>query len=629
MKNLYITLSFMLATMAVTAQNKDTKTADKHFDRFEYVEAAEEYLKLADKGKADGYVYKQLADSYYNIFDYKNAVKWYDKAIAAGSADSETYYRYSQMLKASGRYEEANKQMQKFAKMVPNDQRAVIFMEDPNYLPKLKKQAKLFDEKVLDINDEKYGSFGPVLTDDNSLYFTSARNKARKTYGWNDQPYLDLYMATYNANGTFSEPMPVDGVNSKWHDGPAAVTTDGKTMYFASESFKENKQFERNKEANSKEGQLYLYKATKQGDTWGNVQPLPFNDKRWSSSDPAISKDGKTLYFASDREGSVGDTDIWMVEVKGANSYGEPVNLGKRVNTEGKENFPFITDDGHLYFTSNARSGFGGYDIYVVDLAGGGEPMNVGAPINSPQDDFSFTFNTTKNMGYFASNRSGMDKLYSATPVCGVEAIVMVKDINTGKPLASAKVAILDEKNNVIESRMTGADGKVSYAVDCDRAYTVQVTASKYESNSFPIAETHGGKVMVAADLKPIKEIVVIPVLDLKPIFFEFDKSNITKEAAFELDKVVEAMNDDKEMVIMVKAHTDNRGSDKYNMRLSNRRAKATVQYIISKGIAKDRISGEGFGESEPKVDCKDNCTEEQHAENRRSEFIIVKMTKE
>ncbi|NDI98474.1 OmpA family protein [Flavobacterium sp. LaA7.5] len=629
MKNLYITLSFMLATMAVTAQNKDTKAADKHFDRFEYVEAAEEYLKLANNGKGDGYVYKQLGDSYYNVFNYKEAVKWYDKAVAAGNPESETHYRYAQMLKAAGRYEEANKQMQQFAKMVPNDQRAVIFMKDPNYLPKLRNQAKLFDEKVLDINDEKYGSFGPVLTDDNTLYFTSARNKARKTYGWNDQPYLDLYMATYNANGTFSEPVPVEGINSKWHDGPAAVTADGKTMYFASESFKESKQFERDKDANAKIGQVYLYKATKQGDTWGNVQPLPFNDKRWSTGNPAISKDGKTLYFASDREGSIGDNDIWKVEIKGANSYGEPVNLGTKVNTEGKETFPFITDDGHLYFSSNARSGFGGHDIYVIDLANGGEAMNVGAPINSPQDDFSFTFNTTKNMGYFASNRSGMDKLYSATPVCGVEAIVMVKDANTGKPLASARVAILDEQNNVIESKVTGADGKVTYNVDCDRPYTIQAIADKYEGNTFPIAKTNGGKVMVSAGLKPIKEIVAPPIVNLKPIFFEFDKSNITQEAAFELDKLVELMKDDQKMVIMVKAHTDNRGSDKYNMRLSSRRAKATVQYVISKGIAKERISGEGFGESQPKVSCGENCTEEQHAENRRSEFIIVEMTKE
>lgn len=616
----------MLAGMAVTAQNKHTKSADKHFNRFEYVEAAEEYLELVEDGKADAYVYKQLGDSYYNVFNYTEATKWYEKAVAAGASDTETYYRYAQMLKASGRYEEANKQMRKFSAMAPNDQRAVLFNQDPDYLPKLRNQSKLFDEKLLDINHEKYSSFGPVLTDDNTLYFTSARNESRKTYGWNEQPYLDLYMATYNTNGTFSEPVPVEGVNTKWHDGPAAVTADGKTMYFASESFKESKQFERDKEANAKVGQVYLYRATKQGNSWGNVQPVPFNDKRWSTGNPAVSPDGKTLYFTSDREGTMGETDIWKVTVKGNNTYGEPENLGKKVNTEGRENFPFITEDGKLYFASNGRSGFGGYDIYVIDTEDSSdEAMNVGAPVNSPQDDISFSYNKSKKMGYFASNRSGVDKLYSATPVCGVEAIVMVKDADTGKPLAMAKVSILDEQNNVIETRTSGRDGKVTYNIDCDRAYTVQVSADKYENNTFPIAKTDGGTVEISADMKPIQDIVTEKEVKLNTIFFAFDKSNITKEAAFELDKLVEAMKANPEMVIMVKAHTDNRGSKGYNQSLSNRRAKSTVQYVISKGIARDRISGEGYGESQPKVACGGNCSEAQHAENRRSEFLIVK----
>lgn len=616
----------MLAGMAVTAQNKYTKEADKHFGRFEYVEAAEAYKELVEDGKGDAYVYKQLADSYYNVFNYKEAVKWYDKAVAAGNADAETYYRYAQMLKAAGRYEDANKQMRQFASMAPNDQRAKLFMKDPNYLPKLRNQSKLFDEKKLDINDEKFASFGPVLTDDNTLYFTSARNEARKTYGWNDQPFLDLYMSTWNANGTFSEPVPVEGVNSKWHDGPAAVTADGKTMYFASESFKESKQWQKDKDVNAKIGQVYLYRATRQGDSWANVQPVPFNDKRWSTGNPAISKDGKTLYFTSDREGSVGDTDIWKVEVKGNNTYGEPVNLGPKVNTEGRENFPFITEDDKLYFASNGRPGFGGYDLYVIDLKNNsGEAMNLGAPVNSPQDDISFSFNNSKNMGYFASNRSGVDQLYSATPVCGVEAIVMVRDANTGKALATARVSILDDKGNVIETRTAGADGKVTYNIDCDRAYTIQAAADGYENNSFPIAKTKGGQVTVSADLNPVEVRIKYPVFEAKDIYFEFDKSNITKEAAFELDNLVEAMKKNPELTIMVKAHTDNRGSDRYNQALSSRRAKATVQYLISKGIDKARISGEGFGESQPKVECAPNCTEEQHAQNRRSEFMIVK----
>jgi outer membrane protein OmpA-like peptidoglycan-associated protein/tetratricopeptide (TPR) repeat protein len=598
MKNLYITLSFMLA-MSMAAQNKDTETADKHFARMEYVEAAQEYQKLP----GDPYVYKQLAESYYNVFNTKEAAKWYAKAIETPQ-DAETYYRYAQMLKAEGRYEEANKQMQTFASMMPNDQRAIEFKKDPNYLPKLRNQAKLFDEKLLDINDDKYGSFGAVLTDDNTVYFTSARNTARKTYGWNEQPYLDIYQSTYNENGTFSEPVPVSDLNTKWHDGPVAVTADGSTMYFASESFQEKKQFERDRDNNLKLGQVFLYRSKKQDGKWSEPEMLPFNDKRWSTGNPSISRDGKTLYFASDREGTMGGNDIWKVEVMADNQYGEPVNLGPKVNTEGRESFPYITDDNKLYFASESRKGFGGLDIFVIDLAKGTDAMNVGAPVNTPQDDFAFTFHNQKNIGLFSSNRSGVDKLYSATPVCGVEAIVMVRDSKTGQPIAASRVAILDDRNNVIETREAGADGRVSYAIDCDRAYSIQASMEGYVTGTFPINKTKGGEVNIAANLDPIEVIVQDTVVVLNDIYFEFNKSNITREGAAELDKLVEAMRANPEMVIMAKAHTDNRGSDQYNMNLSNRRAKATVQYVMSKGIAKERISGQGYGESQPKVNC-------------------------
>jgi len=620
MKNLYITLGFMLATMAVTAQTKETERADKLYAKLDYIDAAKEYQKL----EPTPYTYKQIAESYYNIFNSKEAIQWYAKATAT-QQEADIYYHYAQMLKAEGKYEEANVQMKKFASIAPSDQRAILFNQDPNYLPKLKSQSKLFDEKVLDINDDKYGSFGGVLANDNSFYFSSTRNTARKKYGTNEEPFLDLYTATYNANGTFSEPVPVSDLNTKWHDGPAALSADGKTMYFNSESFNEKKQFEKDKAMNLKLGQVFLYKSVKEGDKWGEAQLLPFNSKEWSTQNPSISKDGKTLYFSSDRTGTIGGQDIWKVEVKADNTYGEPVNLGPKVNTEGKESFPYITDDNKLYFSTDRPGGLGGLDVFVIDFAKGTDAKNVGAPVNTAKDDFAFSFNTTKNIGFFSSNRSGVDKLYLATPVCGVEAAIVVRDVKTGKILPGSRVAILDEKNNVIETRTAGADGKVDYSIDCNRAYTIQATMSGYENGSFPIAKTNGGTVNVAADLKPIEEIVTEKEVVLNPIYFEFDKSNVTQEGAFELDKLVEAMKANPEMVVMAKSHTDNRGSDKYNMSLSNRRAKSTVQYIISKGIAKERISGQGYGESEPKVNCGENCTEEQHAQNRRSEFLIVK----
>lgn len=609
--------------ISVAAQNDDTKTADKLYGQFEYVDAAKEYLKLANSGKGNAYVHKQLADSYFNVFDTKNAAKWYAKAIES-KQDSETYYRYAQMLKAEGKYEEANKQMQKFATMAPGDQRALEFKKDPDYLPKLKSQTKLFDEKLLtDISDEKYSTFGPVLTDDNTFYFTSTRNTLRKTYGRNEEPYLDMYQATYNSDGTFSAATAITDINTKWHDGPAVVTADGQTMYFASESFKNGK-FEKDKPG-QQTGFIYLFTATKQGNSWTNIQPVPFNGEKWSTGNPSISKDGKTLYFASNRDGSMGGTDIWKVEVKGNNTYSEPVNLGPTVNTEGRENFPYVTDDNKLFFASDGRKGFGALDIFMIDMNRSGEAINLGLPINSPQDDFSFTFNNKQNIGFFASNKTGVDKLYLASPICGVEALVTVKDSKTGKVLPMAKVSILDDRQNVIETRVADNNGIVSYSVDCDKAYVVKASMDGYLNKTETVAKTRGGVVNIEASLDPIGGIITERGISLNEIYFEYDKSFITKEGAAELDKLVQALNSNPTMVIMVKAHTDNRGSEEYNMNLSDQRAKATVQYVLSKGIAKERISGQGYGESELKVKCGENCTEEQHAANRRIEFLIVK----
>lgn len=622
MKNLYITLSFVIASMTLSAQNSDTEKADRLFARFEYVDAANEYLKLAEGKKADAYVYRQLADSYFNVFNTAEAAKWYAKATET-QQDAETYYRYAQMLKADGKYAESNKQMLKFASLAPNDQRAAEFRKDPNYLPKLKSQTKLFDEKSLDINSDK-SDFGAFLTNDNTLYFATARNKARKNYGWNEEPFLDLYKSTYNADGTFSEPVPVTEINTKFHDGPAAVSADGNTMYFASESFNEG-DFEKDKAKKLKYGQVYLYKATKDGDKWTNIKALPFTSKAYSTSSPSLSRDGKTLYFSSNMPGSLGGNDVWKVAVNADGTYGTPENLGKSVNTEGNESFPFITDDNRLYFSSDGRKGFGGLDVFVIDLNRNTEAQNVGAPVNTEKDDFAFSFNTAKNIGFFSSNRSGDDNIYLATPVCGVEVATLVRDARTGKTLSEAKVSILDEKKNVIESKITQANGEAFYSVDCNRAYVIQVTRDGYESNTFPVAKTNGGTVKIAADLQPIDVIVKETEVALNEIFFEFDKSNITKEGAYELDKLVQAMKANASLEIMVKAHTDSRGSDQYNLNLSDRRARATVQYVLSKGIAKARISGKGYGESEPKVDCRENCTEEDHAKNRRSEFLIVK----
>ncbi len=620
MRNLYVTLSFVMVSGILSAQNQNTKTADKLFDRYEYVDAAKEYLKLAEGSKADNYVYKQLAESYYNVFNTKEAVKWYAKVVEQ-KQDAETYYKYAQMLKAEGNFKEADKQMQQFAQLAPNDQRAKTFVSNPNYLPELKGQTKLYDIAKSDVSSDKT-DFGAVLTNDNNVYFASARNTSKRNSNFNDEPYLDIYKATYNANGTISDAVAVDNLNTRWHDGPASITNDGNTMYYGSESFNE-KEFTKDKAKNSKFGKIYLYKATKEGDKWANSKPLPFNNKEYDVRNPSISKDGKTLYFSSNMPGGFGGEDIWKVSVNG-DEYGTPENLGAKVNTEANESFPFITDDNILFFSSNGKTGFGGLDVFKLDLNKGTEAINVGEPVNTSKDDFAFTYNATKKVGFFSSNRDGVDNIYKADPVCNVQALVRVKDAKTGKVIEGATVLLVDEKQKTVSNQTTALNGETLTGVLCNTAYSAQVSKQGYESGVFEVAKAENEQVVVEALLTPIMPIITEREVILQPIYFEFNKSNITAEGAAELDKLVMVMNEYPNMVIFAKSHTDSRGSDKYNMNLSDRRAKSTVQYLISKGIAKDRISGQGFGESEPKVACKP-CTEEQYAQNRRSEFLIVK----
>jgi outer membrane protein OmpA-like peptidoglycan-associated protein/tetratricopeptide (TPR) repeat protein len=621
MKNLYITLSFVALSFTVVAQNQDTKAADKLFNRYEYVDAAKAYLKLVENGKSTDYVYKQLADTYYNMFNTTEAIKWYAKATEM-KQDAETYYRYAQMLKANGKYDEANKQMQKFAAAAPNDMRAVAFKKEPNYVPQLMDKTKLYNVEPSAISGDK-SDFGAVLYD-NSVYFVSARNGARKNYGWTDEPFLDIYRADYNSDGSVANAVEVTELNSKFHDGPVTVTADGKTMYFSSDSFRE-RIFQKDKANKLKLGRNSLYKATYEGGKWGNIALLPFNSNEFSTSNPSVTRDGKTLYFSSNRTGSLGGVDIWKVDVKEDGTYGEPQNLGNKVNTEGNESFPYIADDSKtLFFASSGKPGLGGLDVFQIDLTSG-EASNLGKPVNTEKDDFAFTFNGSKKVGFLSSNRNGNDDIFGVTPVCGVDVMILVTNAKTGEILANASVSILDDKHNVITTEMSNDKGEVKYRVECDKPYVVQASKDGFVGNTFAVSKGKDPSTKVNAALDPIDVIVTETEIVLNEIFFEYDKSNITKEGAFELDKLVQVMQNNDKLVVLAKSHTDNRGSDKYNLNLSDRRAKSTVQYIISKGISADRISGKGMGELEPKVDCGANCTEEQHAQNRRSEFLIVK----
>lgn len=623
MKNIFLILSFVfVSTTSVKAQDSQTAWADKLFKRFEYLDASKEYLKLVGTGIKQNYIYNQLAESYYNMFNTTEAIKWYALSLTQPQ-EAETYFKYAQMLKAAGRYEESNAQMAIFASKNPKDIRAILFNENPNYIPKLLSKQKEFNLVPVTINSQ-YTDFGPKLTKDNTLYFSSSRKISKKKTGWKEESYLDVYQASLLENDSLSAPTEVEDINTIWHDGPACVSSDGNTIYFSRDS-RVIDDYEDIKNIKTKFSQMYLFKATKVNNKWSEVKQLPFNSKTYSISNPSISIDGKTLYFNSNMPGGFGGNDIWKVDVSEGDVYGTPVNLGSKINTEGNEQFPSITDDNLLYFSSDSRQGLGGLDIYFINLNKSENALNLGKPVNSEKDDFSFSFNTKRNLGFFSSNREESDDLYIAKPICNVESTIHVTNAVSGIILEGASVAILDDKKNIIETKISDANGNVDFILECNTEYSLQVAKDGYESGVFSIAKNKGGKLTVPTPLNPIEVIIKPTEIVLNPIYFEFNKSNITQEGAFELDKLVQVMKANEKLVIFAKSHTDNRGSDVYNMNLSDRRAKSTVQYILSKGIAVGRITGKGLGESEPKVDCKEACTEEEHAQNRRSEFLIVK----
>ena len=624
MKKIYIALSFILTLTVSNAQNKDTKNADKLFERYDYVDAAKEYLKLTDNGKADTYVFKQLGDCYYNVFNSVEAEKWYAQAVTK-QQDAETYFRYAQMLKANTKYNDATEQMQKFASLAPNDKRTQNINEDENYLNKLLGKAKLFDLHSLEFNS-KYSDFGAYLKD-NVIYFASARNTSRKSYEWNDQPFLDIYKTDLKDGKVNSLSLPVDDLNTAYHEGPVTISADGNTLYFSRESFFDKK-FVKTQDKKLKLGKMNIFKATKENEKWSNITPVSFNSKEYNTSSPSLSKDGKTLYFISDMPGTLGKTDVWKVAVNEDGTFGTPENLGDKVNTEANELSAFIADNNTLYFASNGKKGLGGLDVFAYDTTKNNEAINLGKPVNSEKDDFGFTFNQDQKTAFLSSNRDGGqgdDDIYLALPVCSLDLITTVHDKKTGAILANATITVVDQKLNVLGNGISNEMGIINFHLECDKTYFLNVDKDGYVGEVIEVEKSKGGEVAMNADLNPTEPIITETEVILSDINFEFNRSNITQQGASELDKLVTVMNQYPEMVIFAKSHTDSRGDDKYNMNLSDRRAKSTVQYIISKGIDATRISGQGFGESEPKVNCGNDCTEEQHAVNRRSEFMIIK----
>ena len=636
MKNIFtfIALTFLSIT-TIDAQDKSSKKADKQFSKLEFVKAAESYKKLINNGKSSDYVVAQLAECYYNIFNTVEAEKWY-ATLAEDSSDPDIIFKYSQMLKANGKYKLSNKWMNKFVELRPADNRATSFLKNPTYLPKIISKGKRFNVQNLDINSE-YSDFGGALNN-NKLYITSSRNTVglfdlgrwitqRISYGWNNEPYLDIYSFDVTDSGSYlNEDYLGSNINTKYHEGLASFDNEG-NMYISRESFYEN-EYVKDPESNNITSLIGIYKISK-GEK--NVVALNINSVEYSVKNPSISSDGKTLYFSSDMPGGFGNFDIYRGDIDENGNINNVENLGQKVNTEGQEMFPFIGDKNNLYFSSDSQLGLGGLDVFFTKEVDGkwASVRNVGIPVNSNADDFAFSMNEATGEGFVSSNRSGgkgSDDIYSIKrliPICDVLLTANVMDAKTKLGIDSATTSISDKDGNIASTKTSSNEGVSEFMLVCDEAGKLIVSKEGYNSKIVDLKMSSEEFTSINVMLDPIEKIIVAEKIELNEIYFDFDKSNIKAEAAFELDKLVQIMNKYPEMTVSIESHTDSKGPSSYNQRLSEKRAKTTSQYVISKGIDSSRLSSAGKGESSPVVDCK-NCSKDEDQLNRRSEFIIT-----
>ncbi|WP_281847729.1 OmpA family protein [Olleya namhaensis] len=642
---IYISLFFLSINVLSAQEKKAVKEGNKEFENLAYIEARQSYLRASNKGNKSVELLKNLGDSYYFNADYTNAAKWYGELMqSSDSIPSEYMYRFALSLKSDKRYLASDNAMEKFYQTKGEDYRANLFVNERNYLEEIEMQSGRFELINVDFNSE-LSDFAPAFYQGSLIYSSNReqRSATKRVHDWNEQPFLDLYKLNSTGVLKTSSSKFSSTVNSIYHESTAVFTKDGLTMYFTRNNYTD-KDYKEDEDGTNR---LKLYRGTRidTGNTNWDVEELPFNSDEYSVAHPALSPDEKTLYFASDMPGTKGLSDLYKVAIKDS-VFGEIKNLGDKINTEGRETFPFISEDNKIYFASDGHVGLGGLDVFVSELNDDkiGDVFNLGRPINGPDDDFTFIINSDTALGYFASNREGgkgFDDIYSFKmykPIISrceqaINGVVLNKE--NDQPIGNASVYLLDENNKVINEKTSRTDGSFDFTLDCSKGYSIRSTKETY-STAEKVFNTPNrtGSIERTLFMKKQDELPaplgtdIAPLLGINIIYFDLDKSFITKDAEVELRKVIDFMYVYPNVNIDVRSHTDSRNTDQYNIDLSDRRAKSTIEYLVTVGgISRARLTGQGYGETQLRNKCSDGvkCSESEHQLNRRSEFIIVK----
>lgn len=640
------TLCLLVLAVGVFGQSK--KVADRYFDEFSFVQSAKIYKDLVlIKGDSSEHVLSRLAESYYNNSDTEEAEIWYQKLITNFNENLEDkhLFKYAQVLRSNGKYKKSDSIFLKLANTESSNLKQELNNED--YLLNYSSQEKRIGIRNLAINTP-LSDFGGFLLNGKVYYSSSAPTDAKRQniYKWNNQPFLNIYRAEEDIKtleDSEKDTVLVLGnieklgepIASELHESTPVFTKDGKTMYFT----RNNSDGKRARKSKKNTSNLKIYKASFVNGYWVNVKELPFNNDEYSTGHPALSPDEKTLYFVSNMPGGFGDSDIYKVEINGKDDYGIPENLGSKINTSEKEVFPYIGNDNTLYFSSNGHLGLGLLDVFQAKINIDGtftSPENLGYPFNSKKDDFSFFLADNGKKGFFSSNREngkGDDDIYSFyiytdPPICTQIVRGTIKNKKSKDVIDAVTVKLINSNKQVVSEVISDDFGNYTFEnIPCNSNYTITATKLDHRSAKSTISTTDVRNNEVTTNLELVPLIVGDQIV-INPIYFDYNKTLIRDDAEYELENIVTVMSNHPEVVIKIESHTDSRGSRDYNRMLSDNRAKATRDFILSRGIAADRIeSAIGYGEDKPLNDCIDGkkCSERDYQANRRSYFYIIK----
>lgn len=639
-----VLVAFTFVNSYSQVTNKKEAKGNKEYEKYAYIDAIKTYERIYEKGYKSPDMLLKIGNSYYFNAELEKANKWYAELYATSpEQEPEFYYRFSQTLKAVKDNDKATAMLAKFSEKSGNDSRAKILSQKKDYLAEIKSNSGRYKIENAGINT-KYSDYGTAYMG-TKVVFSSARdtgNFSKRIHTWTGQYFTNLYdspMAedgSLGAVGKFGKKL-----NTKFHEDTPTFTKDGKTVYFTRNNYQDKRGYDA-----SKVTLLKIYKATVDKDgQWNNITPLPFDSDSYQTAHPALSPDEKTLYFASDMPGTHGQSDLYRVKINEDGSFGNVENLGDAINTAGRETYPFISDDNELYFASDGQPGIGGLDIFITRLPKDGtlnfkDVLNVGEEANSPKDDFAFIINFKTKKGFLSSNRDGgqgnddIYKFVETRPIwCDQILYGVITDEDTKAVLPNTKLILFDEKFKQLKETTSDAQGKYEFTeVICGTKYFVRASLEDYTTKEVPvIIGKETGKTELNIELKTSTCKVKIGddlanCFKINIIYFDLDKWNIRPDAAVDLAKLLDVLNQNPTMKINIRSHTDSRASFSYNDKLSKRRAKSTKDWLIKNGIAADRLTSEGLGENELVNKCSDDviCTEAEHQLNRRSEFIIT-----